>query len=252
MLTLTKKNRLISVLLIILILLPLIGYFASINKIKFLASLIKTLNLSAKNADWGDFGSFISGMYGSIFSFLSLIAVLVSLYLTQKNNKEQVSILKTEQYTNEFLILLETLKKTLTEKTYDVPNIDKNFESFAMQIYFIVGIAMQKDSFINETNIDEYALSYTSDVIQKKGKDSFEREYPLMSEIILRIKLANETQSMAYLAILKSQISNDVIFLLCAYMYNRGRDRNRIALTPGLFATPEGLKREALRQFAVR
>ncbi|MCE5350937.1 hypothetical protein JEM52_13280 [Citrobacter koseri] len=123
MLTLTKKNRLISVLLIILILLPLMGYFASINKIKFLASLIKTLNLSAKNADWGDFGSFISGMYGSIFSFLSLIAVLVSLYLTQKNNKEQVSILKTEQYTNEFLILLETLKKRSQKKhtTYQIP-----------------------------------------------------------------------------------------------------------------------------------
>lgn len=252
MLTLTKKNFIILSLTIFILLLPVIGYIASVNKIEILTNIIKLLNLSTKNEDWGSFGSFISGMYGSIFSFLSLVAVLASLYFTQKNNREQVSILKTEQYTSEFLVLLDTLKKSLSEKKYDVLNIDKSFDSFAPQIYFLVGIAMQENYSIDETNIDKYALSYTSGALQKREKDVFEREYPLMSEIILRIKIANETQSMTYLAILKSQLSNDVIFMLCAFMYNRGRDRNRIDRTPGLFVTPEGLKKEALKQLALR
>lgn len=255
----TKTQRMILSLAIVLLLLPAIGYIASVNKIDFLTSSTKFLNLSTKNEDWGYFGSFISGMYGSIFSFLSLIAVLASLYLTQrnnlltqKNNIEQISILKMEQYTNEFLVLLDILKKTLSEKEYAVLHTDKKFDHFAPQIYFLVGVSMQQNRSINNDNIDEHALSYTLEALQKIDKNIFEKEYPLMSEIILRIKLASETQSMAYLAILKSQLSNDVIFMLCAFMYNRGRYKNRIDSTPGLFVTPEGLKKEALRQLAFR
>lgn len=252
MASLTKKNLIIVSLAVGLLLLPIMGYFSSVNKIEILAGITKALNLSPKNEDWGYFGSFISGMYGSFFSFLSLISVLVSLYLTQNNNREQVSILKTEQYTNEFLVLLEVLKKSLSEKKYDVISINQNFDSFAKRIYFLVGVSMQKNSSIDENNIDEHALSYTHNALQKMDKNVFEKEAPLMSEIILRINMANKTLSMTYLAILKSQISNDAIFQLCAFMYNPGRSRKKLDFPHGLFITPEGLKREAFRQFVLR
>lgn len=250
MISLTKKNVTVISLTIALLLLPVIGYFASINKIHLLAGLANYLNLSPKNEDWGDFGSFISGMYGSVFSFLSLIAVLVSLYLTQKNNREQISILKTEQFTNEFLVLLETLKKTLSEKKYAVLNPHKDLESFTNDIYFLVGIFMQEDPSINSANIDKHALSYTFKALQRRDKSVFEKESPLMREIILRINMANKTLSMTYLAILKSQISNDAVFLLCAFMCNH--DTNDISFPHNLFITPEGLKEAAKKQFILR
>lgn len=252
MLNLSRNQRLMIAAVLLLMILPVIGYSISINKFEITKGLVDTLNLSKKNEVWGDFGSFISGVYGSIFSFLSLIAVLISLYLTQKNNAEQISILRNEQYTNEFLILLDTLKKLIVDKIYSVPYGPQTFGNFSGLVYSHISNMIYEDQGMTKNDIDIYALDFANRVLKTRGSKNLENEAPLMSEIIQKINIANESQSLVYKAILKSQLSNDIIFLLCAQLYMQGRDRNRIDSTKNLFETPAALKHMALEALANR
>lgn len=252
MLNISKRHSIFTVASIIIILIPIIAYFISINKLEPFKNLVNDLNLSDKNEDWGDFGSFISGVYGSIFSFLSLLAVLLSLYMTQRNNAEQISILKSEQHTNEFLVLLDTLQKLFSEKVYEVSYGPQTFNNFASHIYYHASVLIYEDRGMTKDKIDEYALDFTNKALKSRGKRNLEKEAPLISEIIQKINVASDSQSMVYKAILKSQFSNDVIFLLCAQIYSQGRDRNRIDLTSNLFETPSSLREMALTNLATR
>lgn len=210
-------------------------------------------HISHKNEDWGDFGSFIGGMYGSLFSFLSLIAVLYSLQLSQKNNHEQIKLIRSEQSTNEFILLLNTLNSFMTGKAYPTPFGGENDEeNFTEHVFNISASNMSSDKSINKTNYHSYALNYCAETLRKRFKKSLQKEAPLFSEIIVRIKMANDTQAEAYKAIIKSYFSNDIIFLLCAQISLNGRGYNRVLLTKDLYDFPEALKNETLKQLASR
>lgn len=208
--------------------------------------------ISQKNEDWGDFGSFIGGMYGSLFSFLSLIVVLYSLQLSQKNNLEQIKLIKSEQSTNEFILLLNTLNSFMKDKIYPNPFGENDEETFIEHVFNISASNMSSDDTINKNNFDTYALNYCADVLRKRFRKSLQKEAPLFSEIVVRIKMASDTQAEAYKAIIKSHFSNDIIFLLCAQISLEGRGYNRVLLTKGLYDFPDALKNETLKQLANR
>lgn len=209
-------------------------------------------HISQKNEDWGDFGSFIGGMYGSLFSFLSLIAVLYSLKLSQRNNLEQIKLIKSEQSTNEFILLLNTLNSFMKDKSYPNPFGGNDEATFIEHVFNISANNMSSDETINKNNFDTYALNYCADVLRKRFRKSLLKEAPLFSEIIVRIKMASATQAEAYKAIIKSHFSNDIIFLLCAQISLEGRGYNRVLLTEGLYNFPDALKNETLKQLANR
>lgn len=79
--------------------------------------------LSNKNSDWAAFGSFISGIY----AFFSTLILAYTLYITQKNSKEQAYMLFSDRIKNEVSELTEQLRKKLLEKKYPGPRDEKTF-----------------------------------------------------------------------------------------------------------------------------
>ncbi|MFJ5399267.1 hypothetical protein [Pectobacterium sp. CHL-2024] len=103
---LTNKKTIISIVSALVILaVPIILYVLNMSG-----------EFSQKNDDWGYFGSYIGGVYSVILSFLSLIAILYFNYESRKINKEQMSILSSEQFTREFTLLLRELNSAIDKK----------------------------------------------------------------------------------------------------------------------------------------
>ncbi|MGI8470894.1 hypothetical protein [Pectobacterium brasiliense] len=226
--SLTKKTIKACIIstLITLITAPIIFYILEFNpKLRpswfyKIPELFGTRVLSNKNSDWGDFGSFLSGLYGSIFSFLSLIAVLYSLRETQKSSAEQVKLLKSEQFTNEFILLLNTLTTLLSSKIY--PNIFKENmgtpEEFRRYIYNYCASMVGNKKMITRGNYRIFAISEVGVYLNKNHEKIFEKELAIYSAMIFRINQSEEIQAKAYRAILIANIDTDTRFMLTSLM----------------------------------
>ncbi|MGP3184203.1 hypothetical protein [Serratia marcescens] len=75
------------------------------------------LQLSSKTVDWANFGAFFGGSYSALFSFASTVILCITLYLTQRNNNNQLAILNHEQTKNEIDFLVNTIEKRCEKKT---------------------------------------------------------------------------------------------------------------------------------------
>lgn len=96
----------LGLLLVCLILLPIILFSHQFHGLK----------LSSQTVDWANFGAFFGGSYSALFSFASTIILCVTLYLTQRNNKNQLALLNHEQTKNEIDFLVKTIENKCDRK----------------------------------------------------------------------------------------------------------------------------------------
>lgn len=71
------------------------------------------LPLSHKTDDWSNFGSYIGGVAGPALSFISILLVIETIKQTQKNHKQQVSLIMQEQTYSKFQDLCSFLESTV-------------------------------------------------------------------------------------------------------------------------------------------
>ncbi|EOW6671096.1 hypothetical protein ACOZZ3_001863 [Cronobacter dublinensis] len=214
----TKLILLLS--LVLLIVLPLFMYRYQFNPDLKPDWFPVFKNLSTINSDWGDFGSFLSGLYSSIFSFLSLLAVLYSLHTTQKFNIKQTELLRSEQFTNEFILLLDNLTKLLSGKEYPIRamGVSNSYEDFKINIYKNCATNVREHLFVNFDNAWLFGMSELGRHLETKHPKLFEKELSIYSAIILRITQAEDIQANAYKAILLANIDLDIRYILTSLL----------------------------------
>lgn len=212
----------------------------------------KFANLSKSNGDWGDFGSYLSGLYSSIFSFLSLLAVLYSLRETQKFNSKQTELLKSEQYTNEFILLLNTLTKLLSEKDYPsyIHSEDKGYEFFKLKVYKASANNVREKKMVTLNNYWFFGLSEVGVYLSRRHKGLYEKEAPIYAAIIYRIHQSDTIQANAYKAMLLANTDIDTRYMLTALLVSTNvRDLFNLATNMDIFEIPsalDSLLREAI------
>ena len=198
-------------------------------------------NLSKSNGDWGDFGSYLSGLYSSIFSFLSLLAVLYSLRETQKFNTNQTALLKSEQFTNEFMLLLNTLTKLLSEKKYPAPNSsdDNGYKFFKENLYKQAASIIQQSKNVNRSNYKIFGMSEVGMRLTQRYVWLYEKEAPIYAAIISRINQSEIIQANAYKAILLASTDNDTRYMLTSLLASSHvQDLYKLAVRLDVFETP--------------
>ncbi|MBN5405209.1 hypothetical protein JY536_03010 [Serratia marcescens] len=170
--------------------------------------------LSNKNSDWAAFGSFIGGVYSSIFSFASVLVLSVTLYLTQKNNKEQAQLLRLEITTKEFNLLLDELFINLATKEY--PRYGKEDDFFKYMANDII-------DYITDDGAKDY-FEAAEMLLKDKCNGFYENESRILMRLDTTLKMLPDYAQEHYLIILYSRISNDRRFWLKCYVKAFGLD----------------------------
>jgi hypothetical protein len=166
--------------------------------------------LSGKNADWAAFGSYIGGVYSSIFSFFSVVILSFTLYFTQKNNSEQIKLIKQDGTLKEFSLLMENLLHHLSsEKNF--PVIMRNENNFIYRLSSDVYEEMLSDPSIN---FDTALKKHITENLNSLYNDEAKIITKLDSTILMLPKDLHDT----YRTIFKTKISNERRFILKKYM----------------------------------
>ncbi|MEB7917482.1 hypothetical protein [Enterobacter mori] len=211
-------KKIVSYLVIALIIAsPIITYYCNVKG-----------HISSKNEDWGDFGSFIGGIYGSIFSSLSLMVVLWATVETKRSSSEQLKIIKNDQHSNEFKILMSHLEENRTKTYRDMHNSIQPIERHIGNIFLMLRISTLQ-TYNHELSIHENlkinAINYYSD----PEHNYFEVESKLLSCILNIVDSASESSSRAFKVIFETSFPND--FRHCIEMHTRalyGSEVNKI------------------------
>ncbi|WP_413504860.1 hypothetical protein [Serratia grimesii] len=227
----TRKQKVILIFLFIsallTILLPILAYCLNFGwSIK---------NISGKNADWAAFGSFLGGIYSSIFSFSSVVVLSVTLYLTQKNNKEQIKLIKQEGTIKDFNQLLDELViKFSSQKKYTLRNM--NEENFIYRLDTNISSDINLYPHLNFEQLVEKQIEVNTAGL-------YDAEANLMIRLDSTISMLPENLHDTYKALFNSKISNDRRFLLKNYMKVFGFDlKNTIMDNSDFCDFPENVK----------
>ncbi|GKV97295.1 hypothetical protein PEC301653_03410 [Pectobacterium carotovorum subsp. carotovorum] len=242
---LTNKKTIISIVSALVILaVPIILYVLNMSG-----------EFSQKNDDWGYFGSYIGGVYSVILSFLSLIAILYFNYESRKINKEQMSILSSEQFTREFTLLLRELNSAIDKKTI----ADTNGNEIKIEEWF----DRKKRSIIKNTKhynivnyddnnqIDEICKSETKSFLMNYHTTELKQEAILCFAILKIIHTAPPSFADAYKIIFENRIDNTWRFLLEAQLKHQIEESVSIFKNwPDFSQTPNDLLRVAKANLA--
>lgn len=209
------KLKKILLLVSLISLLPSALYFLIFNTNTPRKYIISISNISTKNSDWGDFGSYIGGMYSAFFAFASLCAVLYSLYLSQQNYSEQTKLLKSEQTSKEFHLILDKIKEKFTSKIYkNLNNVRVEKVDFYKEIN---GLLSNELIFINLNSLNDKKKELIKHgyVLLRFGvKTSFTDEIKLLIYLLEIIERAPIQLSNAFKIIFETTIDNSDRFYL--------------------------------------
>lgn len=175
--------------------------------------------ISHKNQDWAAFGSFVGGLYSAVFSFASVAILVYSLYLTQKNNREQLTLQQSEQTTSEFNMLLDILENQIKNKqifsknnSYNVFSLDK--------FYFKMAEYSCENGDITQQHFDKSVRIIASEYLKQRENGNYDDEISILKAIMYRIYNANSSLLDAYKVVFNNKISSDARFFIRLYCLN--------------------------------
>ncbi|WP_337055524.1 hypothetical protein [Serratia marcescens] len=176
--------------------------------------------LSLKNSDWGDFGSFIGGVYGSLLSSITLLVIIITSYITNSINNEQVRLLRNEQHFSNFSKLLEHLQHSYI-KFYNssdgVKSIHDFYKRFEVWLAIsVIGTGYDEELTVKE-NLFNNAIKRFSE--NEQYKDLFLKEAKLFKCIIEVIEKSPSELSDAMKIIFETTLSETERFSLSTYTY---------------------------------
>lgn len=228
--TFIKYSIAIAIILIISGMLSILYFYFSIFHYGF----------SRSNTDWASFGSFFGGVYGTIFSFFSFIAVLYSLNVTQKNNKQQVEFnerqnifIKDEHATNEFNILIDLLVNKMAEKKFTTHQEKSNeIDLYVNELLMNSRLIFNKDSYPNGFNImnpiekndffTKWILRTSTKNYNDANKETLKREADILLSIIAVIDRSSETLSPILKTIFLARVNKYYRFVLFIHAKDDG------------------------------
>lgn len=175
--------------------------------------------ISHKNQDWAAFGSFIGGLYSSVFSFASVAILVYSLYLTQKNSKEQLSLQRSEQTTAEFNMLLNILENEINKRPILYRDKD-GISAMLNRLYHQMATYCYKNDSVTRDNINKSIWNNASHFFKIREDKKYDNEIALLKAIMYRVYNANHSLVDAYKVIFKNKISSDARFLVRLYSLN--------------------------------
>ena len=202
------KNSIYALLILCVITVPIIMYSHYIPG-----------EISHKNQDWAAFGTFIGGLYSAVFSFASVAILVYSLYLTQKNNREQLILQRSEQTTSEFNMLLNILENQINRKPIFSKNNSDN-TTILNRLYFDMAMYSYKNSDITRQNLDKSVWIIASKFFKSRENGNYDDEISILKAIMYRIYNANKSLLDAYKVVFNNKISSDARFLIRLYSLN--------------------------------
>ncbi|QIX78380.1 hypothetical protein [Serratia marcescens] len=176
--------------------------------------------LSLKNSDWGDFGSFIGGVYGSLLSSITLLVIIITSYITNSINNEQVRLLRNEQHFSNFSKLLEHLKHNYI-KFYNSSDGVSNIHNFYKRFEGWLAISVISIDYDEELTIGENLFNNATKRFSENEqyKDLLLKEAKLFKCIIGVIESSPSELSDAMKVIFETTFSEAERFSLSTYTY---------------------------------
>ncbi|HGM5455177.1 TPA: hypothetical protein ACKPZ5_003142 [Serratia marcescens] len=176
--------------------------------------------LSLKNSDWGDFGSFIGGVYGSLLSSITLLVIIITSYITNSINNEQVRLLRNEQHFSNFSKLLEYLQHNYI-KYYNSSDGVKNIHDFYKRFEVWLAISVIGTGYDEELSVKENLFNNATKRFSENEQyeDLFLKEAKLFKCIIGIIENSPSELSDAMKIIFETTFSETERFSLSTYTY---------------------------------
>ncbi|MFM1346923.1 hypothetical protein WFP14_10170 [Yersinia proxima] len=182
--------------------------------------------ISQSSADWGSFGSYLGGAY----AMCSIAVLAYTLYLTQKNNisqtslmNEQINLIRKEQKNNEMLTLIGFLKETYNNNfsinklggIYPLESLDLLDQYVIDQINsFDAETIYYPDSFYNAVDNAIYRAT-------RKYNVSLESETILFARILINLDELDDNDNEKYKKMISGLLTNQQRFWLESYAKRR-------------------------------
>ncbi|TCW22127.1 hypothetical protein [Vibrio crassostreae] len=166
------------------------------------------------NEDWAYLGTYLGGVLGPILTFASVILLLLTLKETRSANKEQLKLLRKQQFDSSFFNTMNSLKLALDGAKYGrsirVHELYDNFFSEA-NIWVNEHFEINKYTDLNE-DAWETAKTYI-----RKHQGVFESEAALLIPVLLKVRDLSDEEKEDYVMLMKGLIDNDKRFWLEVY-----------------------------------
>lgn len=177
------------------------------------------LQLSSQTVDWANFGAFFGGSYSAIFSFASTIILCVTLYLTQRNNKNQLAILNHEQTKNEIDFLIKTIENRCDRKI--VFWMGKNWSEKDLIEFMSKELSDRINTNHNGLCSMTELINYSLEISNSQRK-LYSDEMPLLIELVSIIDRQKDKQlSDLYKILSFERLDPERSYWMLAFAYNR-------------------------------